>query len=392
MTKLLIRLFIKNAEQTEDPAVRSRYGTLAGVTGIICNVLLFAAKLIIGILSASLSITADAVNNLADASSSIMTMVGFHLSKKPADDEHPYGHARFEYLSGLGVAALILVIGFQLAKDSVDKILHPTPVEFSWALVVVLVLSIGVKLWMSVFNKQIGVRISSTALIATAADSRNDVISTAAVLAAALLEYFFNLSMDGYIGFCVALFILYNGVDIAKQTIKPLLGEPPDQELVRMVNDEIMGFDPRILAIHDLMVHDYGPGQRFASVHAEIDYNEDPMDAHELMDNIERMFQEKHRIHLVIHYDPVITDDEELNKAKAFVTDRLNEIDPQLSIHDFRMVRGASHTNLIFDMVVPKELEGHEKEIQRKLDASLQTGDMRYYTVITFDSKSFNRM
>lgn len=392
MTQLLIRLFVKNSDHTDDPRVRSSYGTLTGVTGIICNVLLFVSKLIIGIASGSLSITADAVNNLADASSSIMTMIGFFLSKKPADEEHPYGHARFEYLSGLAVAALILVIGVQLAMNSVEKIITPTRVEFSWALVVVLVLSIGVKLWLAVFNSSIGKRISSTALLATAADSRNDVISTGAVLVAALAEYFANVSLDGYIGFIVALFILYNGVDIAKQTIKPLLGAPPDEELVKMVRDDILRYDPRILDIHDLMVHDYGPGQRFASVHAEIDYNEDSMDAHELMDNIERMFQEKHNIHLVIHYDPVITDDEELNRARAFVLERLREIDERLSIHDFRMVRGMNHSNLIFDMVVPKELEGQEKDIQKKLDASLQTGNMRYYTVITFDTQSFNRI
>lgn len=259
MTGLLVRMFIKDYQNVELPTVRGAYGTLAGIVGILCNLVLFAAKLVIGTLSGSVSITADAVNNLSDASSSIMTLVGFRLAQKPEDAEHPYGHARIEYLTGLAVAALILVIGVQLAKSSFSKILHPEPVEFSLALVIVLVLSILVKLWMALFNRTLGKKIDSTSLIATAADSRNDVISTGAVLLAAVIAHFSGWNLDGYIGMLVALFILYSSVGIARETISPLLGEPADPELIRMVKHEVLHFDDRILGVHDLMVHDYGP-------------------------------------------------------------------------------------------------------------------------------------
>ena len=258
MTELLIRLFIK--DDGDAVKTRGRCGTLAGAVGIACNLLLFAAKIIIGTVSTSVSITADAINNLSDASSSVMTLIGFHLSQKPADDEHPFGHARFEYLSGLGVAAMILLIGFQLATASFEKIIKPQRVEFSAVLYAVLLLSIGAKLWLAAFYRKMGERIGSMSLKAAAADSKNDVISTGAVLLAAVVSHFTGLLLDGWIGFGVALFILYSGFDIARETIKPLLGAPADEELVRMVASETLGFDPRILGIHDLMVHDYGPG------------------------------------------------------------------------------------------------------------------------------------
>ncbi len=391
MTNLLVRLFVKNREQVEDPGVRGAYGTLAGAVGIVCNLLLFAAKLIIGTISGSVSITADAVNNLSDASSSIVTLVGFRLAQKPEDEEHPYGHARIEYLSGLTVAALILIIGVQLAKSSFEKILHPEAVDFSVALVLVLVLSIGVKLWMALFNRDLGKRISSTSLIATAADSRNDVISTGAVLAAAVIAQVTGWNLDGYIGFLVALFILYSGVEIAKETISPLLGAPADEELVHMVKNEVLHYDDRILGVHDLMVHDYGPGQTFASIHVEVDRNEDVMEIHNMIDNIERMFLQDHHIHLTIHYDPVVTDDAEVRRMREKVDQKLREIDPRLSFHDFRMVVGPEHTNLIFDVVVPYEMRCQEEEIQRKLEEALQEPGQRYYLVLTFDAESFNR-
>ena len=391
MTNLLVRLFVKNREQVEDPGVRGAYGTLAGAVGIVCNLLLFAAKLIIGTISGSVSITADAVNNLSDASSSIVTLVGFRLAQKPEDEEHPYGHARIEYLSGLTVAALILIIGVQLAKSSFEKILHPEAVDFSVALVLVLVLSIGVKLWMALFNRDLGKRISSTSLIATAADSRNDVISTGAVLAAAVIAQVTGWNLDGYIGFLVALFILYSGVEIAKETISPLLGAPADEELVHMVKNEVLHYDDRILGVHDLMVHDYGPGQTFASIHVEVDRNEDVMEIHNMIDNIERMFLQDHHIHLTIHYDPVVTDDAEVRRMREKVDQKLREIDPRLSFHDFRMVVGPEHTNLIFDVVVPYEMRCQEEEIQRKLEEALQEPGQHYYLVLTFDAESFNR-
>ena len=391
MTKLLIRLFVRDWEKVENSQVRGRYGAMAGIVGIFCNLLLFGAKLAIGTISHSVSILADAVNNLSDASSSIITLAGFRLSQRPADEEHPYGHARFEYLSGLGVAALILVIGVQLAKSSVEKILHPTPVEFSAALVIVLVLSILVKLWMALFNRSVGKMISSMSLIATAADSRNDVISTGAVLVAAVIAHLTSWNLDGYIGLLVALFILYSGIGIAKETISPLLGAPADEELVRMIEQESLAFSPKILGIHDLMVHDYGPGQRFATLHAEIDRKEDVMEAHEIIDDVERMFRDRHNIQMVIHYDPIVTDDPVLEEMKQRVLQGARQFDERLRIHDFRMVRGPNHTNLIFDLALPYELRGQEKNIQRQLNQMVQQENMRYYTVITFDWLDFNK-
>lgn len=385
MTKLIIKLFVKNSDQTDNPQVRAKYGSVAGITGILCNILLFISKLLIGLISKSVSITADAINNLADASSSIVTILGFKLSQKPADEEHPYGHARLEYLSGLAVAALIMVIGYQLASSSVDKIIHPEEVEFSAALVIVLILSILVKLWMAYFNFCIGRKINSKTLIATAADSRNDVISTTAVLISAIAAYSLNVNLDGIMGLLVAIFILYSSIGIAKDTISPLLGESADEELVKMVYHETLEFDDRVLGVHDLMVHDYGPGQRFASEHVEVDSKENVIDVHEMIDDIEKMFYNKHNIHMVIHYDPIVTDDEEVNRMKAFVLEQVKKIDERLMIHDFRIVRGNGHTNLIFDLAVPYALKGKEKSLQKQLDDLVQKEGMKYYTVITFD-------
>ncbi len=391
MTKLLVRLFIRNADQTEDPAVRSRYGAVAGIVGILCNLVLFLGKLVIGTISGSVSIRADAVNNLSDASSNIVTLVAFRLAGKPEDAEHPYGHARIEYLSGLAVAAMILVIGVELAKESLHKILHPEPVNFSWALVAVLLLSIGIKLWMAVFNRSLGKKIKSTSLMATAADSRNDVITTGAVLLAAVVARLTGMELDGYVGMLVAAFILWSGVGIAKDTISPLLGAPADPELVHLVKHEIQNFDPRILGVHDLMVHDYGPGQTFASIHVEVDRREDVLEVHEMIDQAERMMLEKHRIHLTIHYDPVVTDDATLRHMRQRVEEELRNIQPGLTIHDFRMVAGENSSNLIFDVVLPDALRGQEQEIQNALEQAIQEPNMKYHTVITFDAEAFNR-
>lgn len=390
MTDILIRLFVKDSENVKDTKVRGAYGTLAGIVGIICNIILCAGKMFVGILSGSVSITADALNNLTDATSSIVTLVGFQLAKKPADEEHPFGHARFEYLSGLAVAAMILIIGFQLAKSSVEKIINPTDVNFTKALGIVMIISILGKFWLYLFNKKIAKKISSTSISATADDARNDVITTNAVLAGILISQVMGINLDGYIGVLVSLFIFISGINTAKDTISPLLGAPADEELVKMISDSMLEYDNRILGIHDLMVHDYGPGQRFASVHAEIDKNEDVMSAHELLDNIERMFLEKHKIQMVIHYDPVVTDDKELNKMKAVVLEELAEIDKKFKIHDFRMVKGNEHTNLIFDIVIPHSYDGKQSEIKEMLDKKLSEYEHKYYTVITFDFESFN--
>ena len=391
MTQLLLRLFVKNSSQTDDPKVRGAIGTLSGIVGIICNIFLFLGKIIIGTLSGSVSITADAMNNLSDATSSIVTLVGFKLAEQPADEEHPYGHARFEYLSGLVVSAMIIIIGFELAKSSVQKIFNPTPVEFSAALAVVLVLSIAVKLWMCLFNRNLGKKIQSTTLIATSTDSRNDVITTSAVLLAAVVEAVTHFSIDGIAGLAVSLFILYSGANLAKETISPLLGEAASPELQALIVDYISA-QPKVLGYHDLMVHDYGPGQRFASIHVEMDRSEDPLQCHELIDDMERECLKSHNIHLVIHYDPVVTDDPELTRLHALVDEILNEMDPRLKTHDFRMVPGDGHTNLIFDIALPADLKIPRQKIQDTLDDALSARECKvYHTVITFDPAAFNQ-
>ncbi len=389
MTRLLLRLFVRNADHTDDPKVRSSYGVLSGIVGILCNLLLFTGKLVVGTLSGSVSITADAVNNLSDASSSLVTLVGFRIAEKPADEGHPYGHARVEYISGLAVAALILVIGVELAKSSLSKIFSPAPVEFSPVVAAVLLMSIFVKLWLALFNRTLGRCIGSATLQATAADSRNDVISTGAVLLAAAVEAWSGWTIDGYMGLLVALFIIWSGVGIARDTIDPLLGKPTDPALRKLIANEIFQSD-KVLGFHDLMVHDYGPGQRFATVHVEMDMREDPMACHDIIDDIERGCWERHRIHLCIHYDPIVTDDAELNHMRKLVQQRIQTLDPRLSIHDFRMVRGTSHTNLIFDMIIPYEMEGRKAELKRQIDEVVRQESDRYFTVITFDEAAFN--
>lgn len=384
MTKLLLRLFAKRSED------RTAVGRLSGIVGIICNLLLFAGKLIVGTLSGSVSVTADAMNNLSDATSSIVTLIGFKLAEQPADEEHPYGHARFEYLSGLAVAALIIVIGFELGKSSIQKIITPEPVQFSLVLVIVLIGSVAVKLWLSLFNRSLGKRIESTTLLATAADSRNDCIATGAVLLAAILERQLDIRVDGWFGLGVSVFILYSGAGLAKQTISPLLGETASPELQALIVDYVSA-NPKVLGYHDLMVHDYGPGRRFASLHVEMDHNEDPLLCHEIIDDMERECMKSHNIQLVIHYDPVITDDPELTRLHGVVERLLQAYDARLCIHDFRMVQGTGHTNLIFDVAIPSDLQQRQKEIKKHLDTALAAQEPgKYYTVITFDLATFH--
>lgn len=367
--------------------MRTAYGNLAGAVGIVCNALLCAAKLLMGTLFGSISVTADAVNNLSDASSSIITLVGFKLSAKPADKEHPYGHARIEYLAGLAVSVLIIVIGFELARTSLDKILHPTPVAFSWLTVAVLAGSIGVKLWMAMFNRTIGRRIGSATLEATATDSRNDVISTAAVLAALVLGQATHLVLDGWMGLAVALFILYSGIGLIKETVDPLLGEAPSEELAQHIARKVLSYDG-VLGTHDLMVHDYGPGRCFASVHVEMAAEKDVLESHDIIDNIERDFHDNDNIHLVIHYDPIQTGDRAVGTLRAWVEGQLKTISPQLSMHDFRTVRGPTNTNLIFDVVVPAGFALDDAALRARIQQLAQqknTQEMKYYTVVTVD-------
>ena len=390
MTKLLLRLFVKNYRDVQDPQVRSAVGSLSGWVGIGCNALLFLAKLLAGTLAGSVSITADALNNLSDASSSIVTLLGFRLAQRPADEDHPYGHARFEYLSGLAVAVMIMGIGFELGKTSVEKILHPSPVALSLTAVLVLLGSIGVKLWLYLFNRKLGNLIGSTTLLATAADSRNDCVATAAVLAAGAVEALFDLRIDGFAGLGVAAFILISGWNLARETLSPLLGQGASPELRERIVDYISA-QPHVLGFHDLMVHDYGPGKRFATIHVEMDVREDPLFCHELIDDMERECLRNHNVHLVIHYDPVITDDPELNARRDQVAAILRQRDPRLSIHDFRMVRGLSMTNLVFDVSLPLDLRGQEEEIRKELEETLNADSrVTYYTVITFDAAELN--
>ena len=385
MTKLLLRLFVKDYHDPTQAQVRSSIGKLSGTVGIVCNILLCIFKLVVGTVSGAVSITADAMNNLSDATSAVVTLIGFKLAEKPADADHPYGHARYEYLSGLAVAGLIVVIGFELAKTSVEKILHPAQVLFSLPVCIVLVLSILIKLWMCLFNRRLGKMVGSTALLATAADSRNDAVSTTAVLVAGILGTAFGWQIDGWMGLAVALFILYSGIMLAKETISPLLGENASPELRQQIAD-LVGSVPEVLGYHDLMVHDYGPGQRFASMHVEMDQKADPLTCHELIDNLERACLQQLKVNLIIHYDPVVTGDAEMDRVRQTVQALLRQQDERISIHDFRMVRGQGHSNLIFDAELPPELMRHQQQIKRRLDEDLAASEPgTYYTVITFD-------
>ncbi len=389
MTNLLLRMFAKGYEKEITGAHRAAIGSLSGAVGIGCNLLLFLGKVIVGLVTGSVSITADAMNNLSDASSSIVTLLGFRLAQMPADEDHPYGHARFEYLAGLAVAVMIMVIGFELGKSSVEKILHPSGVVFSAAAAAVLLASIGVKLWLYLFNRKLGKLIDSATLLAPAADSRNDCIATFAVLIAAGVEHFFHLRIDGFAGLGVAAFILWSGWNLAKETISPLLGQGASPELRARIVDYISA-QPHVLGFHDLMVHDYGPGQRFATIHVEMDTRQDPLFCHELIDDMERECLRSHNVHLVIHYDPVVTNDPELNARREQVAAILQARDPRLSIHDFRMVRGMSMTNLVFDVSLPLDLRGQEADIRQELEEKLnEESNITYYAVITFDLGGF---
>ena len=385
MTNLLIKLFVKNSEHTERKEVRNAYGKLTGIVGIVCNALLFVIKLTVGTLSGSVSTTADAVNNLADASSSIISLLGFKLAAKPADADHPYGHARYEYLSGLIVAMLIMMIGVELLKGSVEKIITPQPVSFSWISVAVLCVSILLKLWMSMFNRKVGKKIDSKPLIATAADCRNDVISTSAVVLAMIVSHYVGFELDGYVGTAVALFILYSGFGLVRDTLDPILGHAPDPEFVEEIRKYIMD-TPGILGTHDLMVHDYGPGNQFASVHVEVAAEGDVIEMHDIIDNIERSFLDKYGLHMVIHMDPIVTSDYTIGEIRRRLLEEVAKIDSELSIHDLRAVVGPTHTNLVFDCVVPHGFKMSNAELREKISAAAKNIDESYNCVITIES------
>lgn len=368
--------------------IRARIGKLSGAVGIICNCLLAAGKLIVGHMTSSMSITADGLNNLSDGASSIVTLLGFKLAEKPADRKHPYGHARIEYIAGLTVAVMILFIGLELGKSSVQKFINPEPIEFSFTAVWVLCASILVKLFMMLFNLKMGRKINSNALLATAADSRNDVMTTSTVLAASIVEHFYDVRIDGVMGIAVSLFILYSGIKLAGETMSPLLGEGANPELQKQITDYINGC-PMVLGCHDLMVHDYGPGRRYASIHVEIDKNEDPMACHARIDRMERECLKNYGTHLVIHYDPVVTDDPEVNSTKRLVNTIIKVRDSRLTIHDFRMVDDGESVKMSFDMILPEDLRGQEQSIKETVEKALNSLDSKkYYADITFDMES----
>ena len=385
MTQLLIRLFIRRPNSPQDPRVRAAYGNLASVVGMVCNILLCLGKFVVGTLFGSIAITADALNNLSDASSNIVSLVGFKLAAKAPDAEHPYGHARFEYLAGLVVSVTILGIGFSLLKESVTKVLHPTPVQFGWLTVAVLVVSILVKLWMSGFNRTIGRIISSETLIATAADSRNDVLSTAAVLVAAILCRVTGWDvLDGLMGVGVAVFILISGWGLVMDTLSPLLGETPSPELVAHIERTVMSY-PGVLGVHDLMVHDYGPGHQFASLHVEFPAESDPLTAHDVIDNIERDFLKKDNLQVTIHYDPIVTSDAKVGVLRTRLTEHLRQLDPQLSIHDLRIVPGDTHTNVLFDLAFPAGYTGDTDAVMAEMCRFVTGQDPNYSCIIKLE-------
>ncbi|MBR2408848.1 MAG: cation transporter [Lachnospiraceae bacterium] len=384
MTKLLVKLFVKNYEATQLPEVRAAYGKLSGLVGIFCNVLLFAAKFFLGTITASVAITADAFNNLGDASSGIVSFFGFKMASRPADKEHPYGHARYEYLAGLTVCVLILVIGVELLKESFGKILNPTPVVFSPVTLVVLLLAIGMKLWLAFFNRSIGKKIASQTLLATAADSRNDVIATGTVIVATVLSHVTKLELDGYMGLGVALFILYSGINLVKETLDPILGKAADEELVKEIERRIMGY-PGVLGTHDLMIHDYGPGRQFGSVHVEVAAEEDVLESHDIIDNIERDFLEQLNLHLIVHMDPIVTKDESVTNMRHWLAQEVKKVHPELTVHDLRLVPGTTHTNVIFDCVIPRGLSQSDEEIKENIGRLVQQTYPNYYCVITVD-------
>lgn len=385
MTEFLLSRFVKGYPEVNDPQVRARCGNLAGLVGICCNLLLSAGKFLAGLLTGSVAISADAVNNLSDASSSIITLLGFRLAARPADDEHPYGHGRTEYLSGLAVSVMILLIGAELAKTSIQKILSPEPITTGMVSILILAASILVKFWMAAFNRHVGRLIRSATLEATAADSRNDVISTGAVLIATLLQMRFGWNLDGYMGLAVAAFILWSGWGLVKDSIAPLLGQTPDPELVRHIADVTLSY-PGVLGIHDMIVHDYGPGRQFASLHAEMAASADVLESHDTIDRIEKYFLEQEGLHVVIHYDPIVTDDSETGEAREFFAAEAKKLDPRLSIHDLRMVPGTTHTNVIFDLVLPRELDSRAPELKHALQEAAQRKNPLWLCVITAEN------
>ena len=376
MVNFLIKTFIKNSENTENPKIRQKYGTLSSIVGIICNVLLFLIKYAMGTLSHSISIVSDAFNNLSDCAGCLVTLLGYKMASKPADKNHPFGHGRMEYLTSLIIAALIIFVG--------EKIINPVEIRFSFAVLFSLVFSIAVKLWMAVFNAELGKKINSSVLTATAKDSKSDVIATSATLIALICSLFTALPVDGVMGLLVSVFILKSGYDIVKDTVDELLGKPADPEIINNIKEYVLKND-KIIGIHDLIIHSYGPGNIIGSCHVEVKSNESFTEVHDIVDSIEREIHNNLNILMTIHMDPIEVNDMLTNKCKKLVNNIIHSIDSSLDLHDFRIVSGESHTNLIFDLVVPFECKYSNEELKQKIDMQLSKENINYYTVIVFD-------
>ena len=386
MVNFLIRLFIPDSQKINDPVVRGRYGILAGGMGILLNLCLFCSKFFAGFFTGSIAITADAFNNLSDAGSSVVTLAGFKMASMPADREHPFGHGRLEYLSGLAISAAILLVGLELGKSSVEKIIHPEAVRMGILPMVILICSILVKLWMAYFNRSLGKRISSSAMMATAADSLTDAAATSAVLVGMAVGHLSGRLIDGYIGLLVAAFILYSGFTTARDSLSPLLGQAPDKEFVASIQQAAMAH-PEILGIHDLIVHDYEPGRGIISFHAEVPSNRDILETHDVIDHLEMELRERFQCDVTVHMDPIVIDNAVINALRSQVTKVVKGIDPHLTIHDFRMVDGPTHANLIFDVMAPYQFRMSDSELIETVQQKIKALDPRYFAVVQIDKE-----
>lgn len=386
MTDLILRIFVRDHKNTEDPAVRDKCGRVAGAVGIVTNFLLFLMKIIVGTVFHSVSVTADAVNNLTDSGSSVVTLIGFKMASKPADEKHPFGHARIEYLSGVIVSFIVIFLGLQLGMSSIEKILTPEENALTPVALVVLVISILAKLWQYLFYRKVGRMIKSESVEATSKDSRNDVIATSVVLLGAVITMLTGVNLDGYMGAAVALFIVFSGVQLTISTADPLLGQAPEGELVQTITEKMLSY-PGIIGMHDLAVHNYGVGRCFASAHCEVDAKNDILVSHDLIDNIERDFSRDLGIHMVIHLDPVIVGDARTDALHCKVQSLVTALYPTVTIHDFRVIWGVTHSNIVFDAAVPFAVKDSDAVITQKLEAEIQKLDPDYRTVVTIDRR-----
>lgn len=384
MTNLILRIFVRDHKNTEDPAVRDKCGRVAGAVGIVTNFLLFLMKIIVGTVFHSVSVTADAVNNLTDSGSSVVTLIGFKMASKPADEKHPFGHARIEYLSGVIVSFIVIFLGLQLGMSSIEKIITPEENALTPVALVVLVISILAKLWQCLFYRKVGRMIKSESVEATSKDSRNDVIATSVVLLGAVITMLTGVNLDGYMGAAVALFIVFSGVQLTISTADPLLGQAPEGELVQTITEKMLSY-PGIIGMHDLAVHNYGVGRCFASAHCEVDAKNDILVSHDLIDNIERDFSRDLGIHMVIHLDPVIVGDARTDALHCKVQSLVTALYPTVTIHDFRVIWGVTHSNIVFDAAVPFAVKDSDAVITQKLEAEIQKLDPDYRTVVTID-------